>query len=78
MAERRVICAQCHQGRHSNKGAPEYGDSDCCPDERCQCQCRDAKVLADVHKAFAKVEEAENNAKRVMGVLRALDKERKA
>ena len=35
-----VICAPCHQGRHSNKGWPEGGDLDYCPDSRCDCQCR--------------------------------------
>ena len=39
LPERR-LCAYCHQGRHSSKGPPEYGDSDACPDERCQCDCR--------------------------------------
>lgn len=37
-----VICANCSQGQHSSKGAPEYGSSLVCPDKRCQCICRGA------------------------------------
>lgn len=35
-----VICAPCSQGRHGNKGPPEYGKLDHCPDVRCGCPCR--------------------------------------
>ncbi len=41
-----VICGPCRQGRHSDKGSPEYGESEFCPEERCDCKCRATATLA--------------------------------